>query len=93
MIVFNTLHYFFYILTKFFILTLVVAYINKMKTTSNFNLYQFFKQHGYWIQINMETNRVAVNYKKASLVLLVNLQIGRKLVNNQNFDKKKSSAL
>ena len=39
----------------------------------------------------METNRVAVNYKKASLVLLVNLQIGRKLVNNQNFDKKSSA--
>ena len=56
--------------------------INIMKTTIelNFDFYQAFKEHRYWIHKNME-KREAVNLKSFTLITY-KLVIRKKLVNN-----------
>ena len=64
------------------IYTVFVAYINTMKTTFDlsFNLYQAFKELIDWIHI-------PVNLKSFSLIICKRV-IRRKLVNNQNINRK-----
>ena len=65
---------------------LVGNYINTMKATFDFNfdLYQAVKQHGY---TSKQKSREAVNQKSFSLITC-KLVVRKKLVNNQNLNKK-----
>ena len=66
--------------------TVVIDYINTMKTTFvfNFDLTQAVKQHGY------TKTKEFINIK-TSLLITCKRVIQKKLANNQNLNKKSSS--